>query len=184
MDNSASSYRRFLSGDKEGLAEIIRTHRDSLTLYIFSIVGDMNLAEEIMEDTFVKIYVKKPKYSEKSSFKTWLFSIGKHTAADHIRRKSRITVNSYDSIIDISDEENLEHSAIKNEEKRTLHKAIQRLKPDYEQVLYLTFFEEFTNEETARIMNKTNKQIRNLLYNAKKALKAELEEEGFVYENL
>lgn len=90
----------------------------------------------------------------------------------------------YIIIIDISDEENLEHSAIKNEEKRTLHKAIQRLKPDYEQVLYLTFFEEFTNEETARIMNKTNKQIRNLLYNAKKALKAELEEEGFVYENL
>lgn len=184
MDNSASNYRRFLSGDKEGLAEVIKTHRDSLTLYIFSIVGNMDLAEEIMEDTFVKIYVKKPSYSGKSSFKTWLFSIGKHTAADHIRKKSRLSFTPYDSVIDISDEENLERTAVKGEEKIILHKAMQRLKPDYEQVLYLTYFEEFTNDEAAKVMNKTNRQIRNLLYNAKKALKAELEEKGFVYENL
>lgn len=184
MDNCVSSYQRFLSGDKEGLAEVIRTHRDGLTLYIYSIVGNMDLAEEIMEDTFVKLYVKKPKYSEKSSFKTWLYSIGKHTAADYIRKESRISVTPYDNVIDISDEENLEHTAVKGEEKIALHKAMQRLKPDYEQVLYLTYFEDFTNDEAAKVMNKTNRQIRNLLYNAKKALKAEMEKEGFVYENL
>jgi RNA polymerase sigma-70 factor (ECF subfamily) len=184
MDNGVSSYRRFLSGDKDGLVDIIRTHRDGLTLYIFSIVGNMDIAEEIMEDTFVKIYVKKPKYSEKSSFKTWLYSIGKHTATDYIRKKTRISIISYDSIIDISNEENMEHSFVKSEDNITLHKAMQRLKPDYEQVLYLVFFEQFSSDETAKVMNKTNRQIRNLLYNAKKALKAELEKEGFVYENL
>ncbi len=184
MDNCVNSYRRFLSGDKEGLAEVIRTHRDGLTLYIYSIVGNMDLAEEIMEDTFVKLYVKKPKYSGKSSFKTWLYALGKYTATDYIRKESRISVTPYDNVIDISDEENLEHTAVKGEEKIILHKAMQRLKPDYEQVLYLTYFEEFTNDEAAKVMNKTNRQIRNLLYNAKKALKAEMEKEGFVYENL
>ena len=184
MDNCVNSYRRFLSGDKEGLTEIIRTHRDGLTLYIYSIVGNMDLAEEIMEDTFVKLYVKKPKYSGKSSFKTWLYALGKYTATDYIRKESRISVTPYDNVIDISDEENLEHTAVKGEEKIILHKAMQRLKPDYEQVLYLTYFEEFTNDEAAKVMNKTNRQIRNLLYNAKKALKAEMEKEGFVYENL
>lgn len=184
MNNGADNYRRFLSGDKDGLADLVRTYRDGLTLYIYSIVGDIDIAEELMEDTFVKLYVSKPRYSEKSSFKTWLYSIGKHTATDYIRRNSRIKQISSDSVLDVSDESNLEVDTIKSEENKMLHKAIQRLKPEYEQVLYLSYFENFSNDETAKIMRKTNRQVRNLLYNAKKALKEELEKEGYVYENL
>ena len=184
MNSVADNYRRFLPGDKDGLADLVRTYRDSLTLYIYSIVGDIGIAEELMEDTFVKLYVSKPKYSGKSSFKTWLYSIGKHTATDYIRWNSRIRQISSETILDVADEVNLEVDTIKSEESKMLHKAIQRLKPEYEQVLYLSYFENFSNDETAEIMKKTNRQVRNLLYNAKKALKSELEKEGYVYENL
>ena len=57
MDNCVNSYRRFLSGDKEGLAEVIRTHRDGLTLYIYSIVGNMDLAEEIIANPPMQGYL-------------------------------------------------------------------------------------------------------------------------------
>lgn len=184
MNSGADNYRRFLSGDKDGLADIIRIFRDGLTLYIYSIVGDIGLAEELTEDTFVRLYVNKPKYSGKSSFKTWLYSIGKHIASDYIRRNSHIKPISSDTVLDISDETNLEADTIKSEESKMLHKAIQKLKPEYEQVLYLSYFENFSNKETARIMKKTTRQIENLLYNAKKALKNELSKEGYVYENL
>lgn len=184
MNNGANDYRRFLAGDKDGLADIIRAFRDGLTLYIYSIVGDIGVAEELMEDTFVKLYVSKPKYSEKSSFKTWLYSIGKHTATDYIRRKSRIRLISSETILDISDETNLEYDTIKSEENKVLHKAIQRLKPEYEQVLYLSYFDNFSNKEIAEIMKKTTRQVENLLYNAKKALKNELDKEEYVYEKL
>lgn len=184
MNNGANDYRRFLAGDKDGLADIIRAFRDGLTLYIYSIVGDIGVAEELMEDTFVKLYVSKPKYSEKSSFKTWLYSIGKHTATDYIRRESRIRLISSETVLDISDEINLEYDTIKSEENKVLHKAIQRLKPEYEQVLYLSYFDNFSNKEIAEIMKKTTRQVENLLYNAKKALKNELEKEEYVYENL
>ena len=50
-------------------------------------------------------------------------------------------------------------------------------------LFYLSFFEGFSNDETAKIMNKTRRQIESLLYNAKKALKNELERSGFEYEN-
>lgn len=50
--------------------------------------------------------------------------------------------------------------------------------------MYLTVFEELTNEEAARVMKKNKRQIENLVYRAKKALKSELEKEGFVYEEL
>ncbi|SEK29423.1 hypothetical protein SAMN02910353_00389 [Ruminococcus sp. YRD2003] len=55
MDNGASSYRRFLAGDREGLAEIVREYSDGLILYINSFVKNICVSEELMEDVFVEI---------------------------------------------------------------------------------------------------------------------------------
>ena len=87
MDNGASSYRRFLEGDNEGLAEIIREYSDGLIFYINSYVHNISLAEEIMEDVFVDIAVKRPKYMEKSSFKTWLYAIARYTSIDCLKKE-------------------------------------------------------------------------------------------------
>ena len=184
MDYGESSYRRFLSGDKEGLADVMRIYRDGLTLYLTSLVCNISIAEELMEETFVKLYVKKPKFKGKSSFKTWLYSIARFTAVDYMRKHSSLSHASLDDAEFTASEENLEGNIIQNEEKRVLHKAIRKLKPEYEQALYLTYFEDFSNRETASIMKKTEKQIRDILYHARKTLKAELIKEGFVYEKL
>ena len=101
MDNGASSYRRFLAGDREGLAEIVREYSDGLILYINSFVQNICVSEEIAEDVFVEIALKKPRYSEKSSFKTWLYAVARHTAIDCIKRYSRISDIPVDEI-DIS----------------------------------------------------------------------------------
>lgn len=84
----------------------------------------------------------------------------------------------------LRDEENLEKLYFVEERKIAVHSSLQKLNGDYRQVLYLTVFEELTNEEAARVMKKNKRQIENLVYRAKKALKSELEKEGFVYEEL
>ena len=61
---------------------------------------------------------------------------------------------------------------------------MNKLKPEYAQVLYLIYFEGFTNDETAQIMKKTKKQVIDLLYRAKAALKKQLEKEGYNYDRL
>ena len=58
MDNGASSYRRYLDGDDTGIVEIIRDYKDSLTLYINSYVHNIFIAEDLMEDTLVKVLLK------------------------------------------------------------------------------------------------------------------------------
>ena len=63
MDNGASSYRRFLEGDDSGLCEIVRDYKDGLILFLHSMTRDLGLAEELCEDTFVRLAVKKPKFS-------------------------------------------------------------------------------------------------------------------------
>ena len=182
MDNGESSYRRFLAGDDEGLLEIICSYRAGLILYLNSFVQNIHTAEELTEDTFAELAIKCLKFSGKSSFKTWLFAIGRNITAKHLRRHTKLSVVPLESQEFLADEENIENNYIKTEQKRMVHQALHRLKLEYRQVLYLIYFEEFSNAEAALIMKKSSRQIETLLYNAKKALRSELERSGFDYE--
>lgn len=184
MDNGASSYRRYLDGDDSGLTELIRDHKDGLILYINGITGDFCLAEELMEDTFFKLATKKPRFSGKSSFKTWLYSIARNAALDCLRKRKHLSDTPPDKFYDLSDERDIEQDYLREEQKISLHRAMESLNSDYRQVLYLTFFEGMSNSEAADVMKKSNRQIENLLYRAKIALRSKLEKEGFEYEGL
>ncbi|MDE5994241.1 MAG: RNA polymerase sigma factor [Oscillospiraceae bacterium] len=186
MDNGASSYRRFRDdGDESGLAEIITEYRDGLIFYLNSIVGNITVAEELAEDTFVLLGTKKPKDKGKGSFKTWLYTIGRNIALNDIRRRSRFgQVSVYDCPNLTDEEDNLEKSYIREEQKIIIHQALRKLKPEYRQVLWLIYFEDFSNKEAAAVMKKSVHNIETLVYRARKSLKSQLETEGFIYEKL
>ena len=184
MDNGASSYRRYLDGDDDAFVEIIDEYKAGLTLYLCSVVGDIARAEELMEDTFAKLFIKKPRFSGKSSFKTWLYTIARNLAVDSRRRSSKISDTPIDEIeLPADEEENVERMYIKEERKIMLHRALGELKPDYRQVLYLIYFEDMDYNGAASVMGKSKTQIKNLAARAKAALKERLLEEGFVYED-
>ncbi len=185
MDNGASSYRRYLDGDDNGLSEIVGDHKDGLILYLNQFVNNFCVAEELTEDTFFRLITKKPKFSGKSSFKSWLYAIGRNVAVDYIRHNSKIMNTPIEEMDNyISDGKSLEQAYITEESKKVLHSALAKLTPDYRRVLWLVYFEDFSNHEVAVVMKKNDRQIKNLLYRAKKALKSELDKEGFIYENL
>lgn len=181
MDRGTDSYRRFLDGDETGLFEIITEYRDGLMLYLNGFTGNIHSAEELAEDTFVKLGIKRPKDHGKASFKTWLYTIGRNLAIDYLRKKPR---DSGLIAAEIPDDYDLEREAIEDERKRLLHKTLGKLNENYRDVLYLSYFEGFKNAQIAVIMKKNTRQIENLLYQAKLALKKELDKEGFIYEEL
>ena len=185
MDNGASSYRRFLDGDDEAFVEIIRDYKDGLILYLNGYVSNIFVAEDLMEETFVKIVTKKPKFADKYTFKTWLYTIGRHVAVDHLRHSKKWSNLPLEDMENhLAEAECVERAYLRQEQRITLHRAMQTLKPEYRQVLYLTYFEGFTNSEAAHAMKRSNRQIENLLYRAKQSLRVQLEKENFVYEEL
>ena len=185
MDNGASSYRRFLDGDDKGLAEIVRDYKDGLILYLNGFVSNISIAEELMEETFFKIFTKKPKFQAKHSFKTWLYTIGRNVAIDYLRHNSKqVNVSLDDVALYLQDEYDLEKKYIIEERRIAIHKALKELHPEYRQVLWLLYFENFSNAEAAAVMKKNSRQMKNLVYRAKSALESELDKEGFVYEEL
>lgn len=186
MDNGASSYRRFRdNGDESGLVEIIRDYKDGLIFYLNSFVNNILIAEELAEDTFVRLGTKKPKDTGKGSFKTWLYTIGRNVAIDYLRRHSKMREVSIEVTPElIFETETLEYLYIQEERKIMVHHAMEKLKPEYRQILWLIYFEGFSQKEAARIMKKSVHNIETLVYRARKSLKSQLETEGFVYEEL
>ena len=186
MDNGARSYRRFRDeGDEDGLAEIIREYRDGLIYYLIRIVDTIQVAKELDEDTFVLLGTKKPKDKGSGSFKTWLYTIGRNIAINYLRRLARHSEISVDDCPELaSEEENPEIMYIKKERKRMVHMALKKLKPEYREVLWLIYFEDFSNKEAASVMKKSVHNIETLVSRARKSLKSQLEAEGLENEEL
>lgn len=183
MDKEIEYYQRFLEGDEIGLIQIIQEYRDGLMLYINGFVSNLTVADELTEDTFLKLVLKKPRFSARSSFKTWLYAIGRNQALDYLkRRKNDIPL---DDCPEVSDEEcNLEHSYIREDDRRIVHQTMKKLKREYRQVLWLVYFEGFNCTDVGKIMGKSLSNTYALVSRARQALKTKLLEEGFEYENL
>lgn len=184
-DSGSESYRRYRDeGDESGLVEIIRDYKDGLIFYLCSIVGNISTAEELAEDAFVLLGIKKPRDKGTGSFKTWLYTIGRNVAVDYLRRSKTAEVN-LDECAEIADDERtLEAAYLREERKITVHRALRKLKAEYRAVLWLIYFEELSSREAATVMGKSVHNIETLAYRARKALKAQLEKEGFIYEEL
>ena len=182
MGNDAERYRRFLDGDDNGLIEIIDEYHEGMSLYLNSIVNNMCLADDIVQETFVKLAIKKPPFRGKCSFKTWLFTIARNCAIDHLRKDQKISDLSLDEHLVISDVTDTEKEYFKEEQKKELYRAMKRLNPEYYQVLYLMYFEDLDTSDIARIMHKAKRQVSDLIFRARKSLRFELERKGFIYE--
>lgn len=176
-------YEQFLAGDETALAELIGVYKDGLIFYLQGIVGDYPTAEELTVDTFVKLGLKRPKYTGAASFKTFLYTIAGNLAKDYLRRKARkkeLPLNE-----GLADEwQELELTVLREERKRQVHRALGQLKSEYRQILWLVYFEAFSYKEAAKIMRRTTHGAESLAHRARAAMKEILGKEGFVYEEL
>ncbi|MBQ9827069.1 MAG: RNA polymerase sigma factor [Lachnospiraceae bacterium] len=175
-------YIRFLEErNEEDLKTLLERHRDSLVLFLYGYIHNMDDAEDLMMDTFATIVSGNVKYRvmEKSSFKTWLFSIGRNLTMNFLRKHKREFASAYA-------QENIESEAdtpplliLTEERNRQIYRGMEQLNPEYREVLYLYYFEQMEHDEIGRVMKKNTKQVYNLLTRGRKSLKENLERMGF-----
>jgi len=175
MEQGAESYRRYLGGDESAFAEIISEYRTPVTFFIQRYVHDIYAAEDIAADVFMDLIVHRHRYRSGTSFRTYLFMLARSRALDYLRQiKRRPAVPIEEVAQTLADSRSLEQDYLKDEQSRLLHEAIAKLPEDQQIAIHLVYFEERTYAETAKIMKKTKKQVDNLLYRAKHALRITL----------
>ena len=183
MDNGASSYRRFLDGDQSGFDELIKDYRVPLIYFINGFLNNIDESEDVAEEAFMELIVHPHRYSFRSSFKTYLFTIARNKAVDRVRREKKLSPLQIDDM-ELEDIERFDKDIIKNENSQMLQSAMKKINPEYAVLLRLLYFEDMTNEQAGKILKKNKRQIANLTYRAKISLRRALEEEGFSYEEL
>lgn len=175
MDYGESSYRRFLEGDETAFDSIVTTYRPGLILFINRFVRNLETAEDIAIDVFVEVLIHPKRYHFQASLKTYLYMMGRSRALDALRRGNCLPTTELPE--DLAAEEELEETVFRDQRKRALRSALAELPEQMQQAVYLVYFEDMGYEEAAAVMQKSRKQIDNLLYRAKAALRDKLGKE-------
>ena len=181
MDKGAEYYRLFQSGSNEGIEKIIVEYRAGLQAFLGSLTGDAALAEELTQETFVKIFTTRPKYYAKASFRTWLYTVGRNITLNELRRRGR-TAPLPEADDALSSTENVEEAFLQTERHKAVRSALRKLPSPYAEVLWLTYFEELPSREIARILKKTPHNVDVLRGRAKNMLREQLRKDGFTDE--
>ena len=181
MDTCASSYRRYLQGDEEAFDEIVKELFDPLVFFVDRYVCDTAAAEDIAIDAFTELIVHKHRYNFKVQLKTYLFMIGRSRALNYLKHRKRLSETELEEANHADDRQDLEAQFVRSERHRLVHEAIQKLPEEMRTALHLVYFEDMSYEDAARVMKKTKKQVDNLLYRAKSALRAMLGKEGELF---
>ena len=181
-DRGRIAYERFLSGDEGGLDVIVDEYGDRLLRYINSYVHDEMTAEDLLSETFLKLIVRRPRLRGDTLFKTYLFAVGRNEALQWLRKKRReVSLEEWLPDRQAADA----YDSVSQKEKRlALYRALELISPLYREVLYLTYFEQLSCREVAEVLRKSSRQVTNLLYRGKQALRAVMEREGVEYEDL
>lgn len=182
MERGAELYDRYLRGDNEALEQLVIGYGDSLIGYAYCFLRDFAAAEDVMEDTFATLIVKRKRFESRSPFEAYLFRIARNKCLDRLRKTKRET--SLHEGVAFSEHSSVEDDALKVVRDEKVYKAMLTLTQDYRTVLYLMYYQGFSVDEIRTALSKNKKQVYNLLSRAKAALKEILIKEGIGYEDL
>jgi len=191
LDNTGIElYRCFLESESKSLSDLeglVRLYRADLTRLIAGYVGNMDDAKDLMMDSFVKLGLSGAVFDNSTALKSYLFTIGKNLALNRWKHneRDRCMLKPIDDILEsvAAVGDTPEDEFIKRERSAQLDRAMNRLKREHREVLRLLYFEGASFTDAGQMMDRTLKQVYNLVYNAKCALKKNLESEGFTYGN-
>lgn len=132
-------------------------------------------AEDIAIETFAKAFDKLNTYNEKFAFNTWLLTIAKNVHIDLIRKRKAsgvVNIDEEDEFLfqSIADDDTIEDQLIYEQNLATLKHCIKQLKPHYQQIIQLRYFQERSYNEIAEIINEPLNNVKVRLLRSKKLL--------------
>lgn len=146
----------FQEGDNIAYDEIVRRYKDRLTNFIFRYVGNYDECEDIVQDTFVKVYVSKHLYKEIAKFSTWIYTIAINLAKTKIIKKQKYKIFSLSSNedeekdFDVPDDAFLpDVNANAKFQNEYIQKALNSIPENYRKLVILRDIEDFSYEEIA-----------------------------------
>ncbi len=173
---------KFIKGDESCFDQIIRRHKNKVFAYISLYIRDQALAEDLFQDTFMKVIqsVRSGKYQDNGKFVSWVMRIAHNLIIDHFRRLKQInTVSNDDYESDLLNskklaEANVEDEMIRRQIQKDVRKMISSLPDDQREVVILRHYSGLSFREIAEItdvsINTALGRMRYALINMRKMM--------------
>ena len=175
--------RRFQAGDERAYVELVNRYKDKLLNFVFQFLGDIEQAEDVVQDTMVRLYEKKHYYKEIAKFSTWIYTIARNLANTELRKRKRrkTTYLSHMS----KEERQYEIPAVQDDVDQSLHNefindriqsAIKNLPEHYKLVIILRDIQELSYDDISNIVEVPLGTIKSRINRARIQLQAELQD--------
>jgi RNA polymerase sigma factor (sigma-70 family) len=167
-----------LAGNKQAYAHIINKYKNQLYATILRMTKNPQDAQDLVQESFIKVYRELHKYGSKGSFSGWLYRVAINHCMDEFRKK-RYQINqlAVDDVI-IENPNHPEVIFLKKEKNRQLEKLIAALPEDERMMILLKYANEQSYEEISELMAVPISTVRNKLHRAKKKLRETVKNEG------
>ena len=138
-------------GSRSAFTELVRRHQRGLLRIVLRLTRELPLAEDIVQETFIKAYEKMDMFEGRSSFKSWLYQIGLNTAKNRFRSRppEEFTTDVLQGGVEASSERDL----VKGDMSRLLRSQVDLLPERQRVAITLRVFEDLSFKEIAQIMN-------------------------------
>ncbi|WP_372948793.1 RNA polymerase sigma factor [Mariniphaga sp.] len=181
--NDNELVQRFIEGDQNSLEILIHRHKSRVYSYILLIVKNQELAEDIFQETFIKVIrsLKRGKYVENGKFVSWVLRISHNLIIDHFRKEKLQGTVSNDSLeVDIFNSQKfsdftIEDEMVNNQILSEVKELIKELPEDQQQVIYMRHYMGLSFKEIAEqtdvSINTALGRMRYALINLRKLIK-------------
>ncbi len=169
--------------DPELLDQLIETYQHRLLRYLLFLTGKREVAEDLFQETWMRVLLRGAQYNGKARFDTWLFTIARNLVIDLSRKRQ---MASLDEMSEAGEDERPFEVAIDGpspfeqfatrEDRAEVAEVLLRLEPNYREVLMLRFHEEMSLEEIATVTHAPLSTVKSRLYRGLAALKPEVEQ--------
>jgi RNA polymerase sigma-70 factor (ECF subfamily) len=175
--------KRAQEKDKEAFTKLFDLYYDKVLNYVFRRVLNAEYAKDITSNTFLKVLNNLNQFEWRNgpfSFSGWIFKIATNEVNQYFRKQNRykLTIDDPD-FKELGDDnkaaEEIEKKIDNDKYLLILNKAIKQLKPIYQDILHLKYFEDMSYEEISQVLNKNESTIRVYSKRAKEELKSILE---------
>lgn len=145
--------KRLSAGDEEALGTLMDRYGGALLHFAHRLVGDMQLAEEIYQDTMLKAWQQASSFRVDGHLKAWLFRVARNNAIDYMRKK-RVTVEEYTACLETAattfrPDREAERAWLSTE----VFEAVDELPAAYREVVDLRFFHQLCYQEIAEVLS-------------------------------
>jgi RNA polymerase sigma-70 factor, ECF subfamily len=176
---------RVAKHDREALAELYARFQRPLFRYLFHLLGQKELAEDVLQEVMVIVWQKAQTFHGTGTVAGWLFGIAHHQAFKAVRRDAHATVLDLEAVGDLADEAlDPEADLLRQTTQEEIAQAIACLSPEHREVLELAFFQDFACKEIAAIVGIPLGTVKSRLSYARRALKTALLQRGWEAEQL